>query len=76
MQNAFIEAVDKLSRIGLKNPNALVDCSVVVPQPIAAVKKPATYPATKSFKDIQQACFASPFPSLVTDPGTTETLVA
>jgi len=26
------------------------------------------YPATKSFKDIQQACPA-PFPSLPTDPG-------
>ncbi|KIJ29190.1 hypothetical protein M422DRAFT_269457 [Sphaerobolus stellatus SS14] len=33
-------------------------------------------PAIKSFKDIQQACFASPFPGLATDPGTTETLIA
>jgi len=76
MQAAFVEAVDKMSRIGLKNANSLVDCSVVVPQPVAPVTKPATFPATKSFKDVQQACFASPFPSLATDPGATETLVA
>ncbi|KIJ26750.1 class II peroxidase, partial [Sphaerobolus stellatus SS14] len=76
MQNAFIEAVDKMSRIGLAHPEDLIDCSVVVPQPVAKVTKPATYPATKSFKDIQQACLASPFPSLASDPGATETLVA
>jgi len=76
MQNAFIEAVDKMSRIGLKNPNSLIDCSVVVPQPVAPVSKPATFPATKSIKDVQRACLASPFPSLATDPGATETPVA
>ncbi|KIJ34465.1 class II peroxidase [Sphaerobolus stellatus SS14] len=75
MQNAFVVAVDKMSRIGLKNPQNLVDCSVVVPQPVAKVTKPATYPATKSFKDIQQAC-PKRFPSLASDPGATETLVA
>ncbi|KIJ25526.1 class II peroxidase [Sphaerobolus stellatus SS14] len=76
MQNAFVEAVDKMSRIGLAHPENLIDCSVVVPQPVAKVTKPATYPATKSFKDIQRACFAAPFPSLASDPGATETLVA
>ncbi|KIJ36138.1 class II peroxidase [Sphaerobolus stellatus SS14] len=79
MQNAFIEAVDKMSRIGLAHPENLIDCSVVVPQPVAKVTKPATYPATKSFKDIQRACFEcfeSPFSSLASDPGPTETLVA
>jgi cytochrome c peroxidase len=76
MQNAFVDAVDKLGRVGLAHPENLIDCSIVVPQVVAPVTKPATFPATKSFKDVQQACFASPFPHLATDPGATETLVA
>ncbi|KAF8575079.1 class II peroxidase [Ramaria rubella] len=76
MQSAFVSAVDKMSRIGLAHPEDLVDCSVVVPQVVSAVTKPATFPATKSIKDIQRSCFEEPFPSLATDPGATETLVA
>ena len=33
-----------------------------------------SFPATKTFADIQQVC-ASPFPSLATDPGATETII-
>ncbi|KIJ43669.1 class II peroxidase [Sphaerobolus stellatus SS14] len=40
MQNAFVEAIDKMSRIGLAHPEKLVDCSIVVPQPAAKVTKP------------------------------------
>lgn len=44
----------------------LVDCSEAVPEPQPPVKKPTTYPAQKSFRDIQQVC-PIPFPSLATD---------
>jgi len=76
MQEAFVGAVDKMSRIGLPAGTNLIDCSDVIPQPVAAVTKPATFPATKSFADIEQACVGVAFPSLATDPGATETLVA
>ena len=48
------------------NPADLIDCSEAVPQPVPPVDKPTTYPAQKSFADIEQAC-PSPFPSLSTD---------
>ena len=44
----------------------LIDCSEAIPQPEPAVKKPTTYPATKSFKDVEQVC-RKPFPVLKTD---------
>ena len=44
----------------------LIDCSEAVPQPKPAVKQHTTFPATKSFKDVEQVC-RKPFPSLKTD---------
>ncbi|KAE9394242.1 manganese peroxidase [Gymnopus androsaceus JB14] len=71
MAAKFKAAMSKMAIIG-HNREDLIDCSAVVPKPVPALRKPATYPATKSFKDIQQAC-PSPFPSLSTDPGAVET---
>jgi len=73
MASRFKEAMSRLAVVG-HNPADLVDCSAVVPKPVPALRKPATYPATKSFKDIQQAC-PLPFPSLTTDPGAEETQI-
>ncbi|KAE9403095.1 manganese peroxidase [Gymnopus androsaceus JB14] len=71
MASKFKAAMSQMAIIG-HNRDDLIDCSAVVPKPVPALGKPATYPATKSFKDIQQAC-PSPFPSLTTDPGAVET---
>ncbi|KAE9389238.1 manganese peroxidase [Gymnopus androsaceus JB14] len=68
MASRFQTAMKSMAIIG-HNRDDLVDCSAVVPVPVPALKKPATFPATKSFKDIQQACDSLPFPSLTTDPG-------
>lgn len=48
------------------NKADLIDCSEAVPFPQAPDGKATTYPAQKSFADIQQTC-PSPFPSLATD---------
>ncbi|KAE9403094.1 manganese peroxidase [Gymnopus androsaceus JB14] len=71
MASKFQEAMSRMAIIG-HNREDLIDCSAVVPKPVPALNRPAMYPATKSFKDIQQAC-PSPFPSLTTDSGATET---
>jgi manganese peroxidase len=73
MASRFKAAMAKMAVIG-HNPSDLIDCSAVVPKPVPALNKPATFPATKSFKDIQQAC-PEPFPSLRSDPGPTETQI-
>ncbi|KAE9406778.1 manganese peroxidase [Gymnopus androsaceus JB14] len=73
MASKFKNAMSRLAVIG-HNPNNLIDCSAVVPKPVPALGKPATYPATKSFKNIQQAC-PLPFPSLKTDAGSKETVI-
>jgi len=74
MANAFKAAMAKLAVVGQDTRN-FVDCSEVVPTPVPAVNKPATFPATKTRQDVQQACFASPFPNLRTDPGPSETII-
>ncbi|KIJ53324.1 class II peroxidase [Sphaerobolus stellatus SS14] len=74
MANAFKLAMAKLAVNGQDTRN-FVDCSEVVPIPVPAVKKPATFPATKTRADVQQACFASPFPNLTSDKGAVETLI-
>ncbi|KZT40906.1 manganese peroxidase 2 [Sistotremastrum suecicum HHB10207 ss-3] len=63
----FAEVMSRLAVVG-QNTRKLVDCSEVIPIPKPAVKKPATYPATKTFRDIEKAC-PSPFPILGTDRG-------
>ncbi|KZS88113.1 manganese peroxidase 2 [Sistotremastrum niveocremeum HHB9708] len=67
MQAAFKASMAKLAVTG-QNTAKFIDCSEVIPIPVPAVAKPATYPATKSKADVQQAC-NSPFPVLKTDPG-------
>lgn len=74
MSSAFKAVMSKLAVIAQDTTN-FVDCSEVIPTPKPAVNKPATFPATKTRADIQQACFASPFPNLKTDPGATETII-
>lgn len=68
MMNAFKQSMAKMATLG-QNTARLCDCSEVIPTPKAPVAKPATYPATKSFRDVQQACLTTPFPTLKTDPG-------
>ncbi|KAJ3535162.1 hypothetical protein NM688_g7017 [Phlebia brevispora] len=74
MATSFKAAMAKLAVLG-HNTNDLIDCSDVVPAPKPAVKKPASFPATKSAKDLELTCTALRFPTLTTDPGATETLI-
>lgn len=46
----------------------LIDCSDVIPVPKALTGK-AHFPAGFSKADVDQACAATPFPTLPTDPG-------
>ncbi|KAF8583231.1 class II peroxidase [Ramaria rubella] len=74
MSSAFRSAMAKLAVNG-QDTKRFIDCSEVVPNPVPAVKGSAFFPATKTRKDIQQACFASPFPNLRTLPGAQETII-
>ncbi|KAF8577163.1 class II peroxidase [Ramaria rubella] len=74
MANAFQAAMAKLAVVGQDTKN-FIDCSDVVPVPVPATGKPATYPATKTRKDIEQACNATPFPNLRSDKGAQETVI-
>lgn len=69
MVSKFEAVMKKLAVLG-HNPNALVDCSEVIPVPKPATVKVATLPAGKTRADIQSACRATPFPALRSDPGT------
>lgn len=66
MASRFQAAMEKMAVIG-QNTRELIDCSEAVPQPLPAVKKPATFPAGKSAKDVERSCFSSPFPTLSAD---------
>lgn len=68
MMANFQSAMAKLAVVG-HNPDNLIDCSDVIPDPLPPVSKPATFPAGTSPEDVQQACAATPFPTLQTDPG-------
>ncbi|KAF8576337.1 class II peroxidase [Ramaria rubella] len=74
MSNAFKAAMAKLAVNG-QNTKRFIDCSEVVPVPVPAARGGAFFPATKTKKDVQQACHASPFPNLPTLPGATETII-
>lgn len=56
------------SRRSSTSQREMVDCSDVIPVP-KTFNKAATFPAGLSRRDVQQACQASPFPTLRTDPG-------
>jgi len=73
MSSAFQAAMAKLAVIG-QNAASLIDCTEVIPQPVPASGKPATFPATTSPSDLQLSCDAV-FPSLSTDAGPTETII-
>jgi hypothetical protein len=66
MNSMFAASMAKLAILGNNRAN-LVDCSEVLPPPAAPVTKPPTFPATKSNKDIEQACASTPFPTLSSD---------
>ncbi|EJD05293.1 manganese peroxidase 2 [Fomitiporia mediterranea MF3/22] len=67
MQN-FQSAMAKLAIVG-HNRNQLIDCSELIPSPIAPVSSAATFPAGTSPDDVQQACAETPFPSLAATGG-------
>jgi len=68
MTSSFKAAMQKLALVG-QNAAKMIDCSEAVPAALPAVNKPATFPAGKSIADVEQACAATPFPTLATDPG-------
>ncbi|KAJ7111693.1 manganese peroxidase [Mycena epipterygia] len=73
MAASFKAAMAKLAVLG-HNRADLIDCSDVVPATVKTPVKPASFPATKTAKDLQLSC-NKPFPSLTTDRGTQETLI-
>ncbi|KIJ45795.1 class II peroxidase [Sphaerobolus stellatus SS14] len=74
MASAFRAAMAKLAVIG-QDTSKMIDCSEAVPIPVPSKGKPATFPATKTNADIEQACASAPFPHLATDPGPVESLI-
>ncbi|KZV63541.1 class II peroxidase [Peniophora sp. CONT] len=67
MMSSFAAAMAKLTVLGQDTRN-MVDCSDVIPVPKTFTKH-ATFPAGLSKRDVEQACKATPFPTLKTDPG-------
>jgi len=63
MITKFENAMKKLATLG-QDPKQLIDCSAVIPIPVAKFKPP-TLPAGKIISQCQQ----TPFPSLTADPG-------
>jgi len=74
MAESFGKALTKLSLLG-HNERDLVDCSSVVPKPLPAVNKPASFPATTGPKDLELSCASLKFPTLTVDPGAVETVI-
>ncbi|KAI0350840.1 manganese peroxidase [Trametes cingulata] len=67
LQSAFKAAFRKMTVLG-HNERDLIDCSEVVPIPPPPASK-AHFPAGLTRRDVEQACRATPFPTLPTDPG-------
>ncbi|KAF4567729.1 Versatile peroxidase vpl1 [Pleurotus pulmonarius] len=67
LQSAFKAAMLKLSLVA-QDKSKLVDCSDVIPVP-PTLNAAAHFPAGLTKNDIEQACAATPFPALTTDPG-------
>ncbi|KAK0473003.1 manganese peroxidase 1 [Armillaria novae-zelandiae] len=68
MQSEFKSAMLKLSTLG-QDLTQMVDCSEVIPEPLAASVHGAHLPAGLNMNDIEQACATAPFPTLTADPG-------
>ncbi|KAJ7085123.1 manganese peroxidase [Mycena belliarum] len=73
MARSFRAAMAKLAILGSRRAD-LVDCSDVVPPTVRTPPKPASFPATKSAKDLELTCNQR-FPTLTTDHGAQETLI-
>ncbi|KAJ3479165.1 hypothetical protein NLI96_g9256 [Meripilus lineatus] len=67
LTNRFQAVMLKLSLLG-HNQDDLTDCSDVIPVPPTFTGQ-ATFPAGFTIDDVEQACAATPFPTLATDPG-------
>ncbi|KAJ7463987.1 manganese peroxidase [Mycena latifolia] len=74
MASSFKAAMSKLAILG-HNRDDLIDCSSVVPATVKTAVKGASFPATKSAKDLQLSCTNETFPTLTTDGGAQETLI-
>lgn len=66
MASSFKAAMAKLAILG-HNRADLIDCSAVVPVPLPAVNKPASFPATTGPQDLQLSCATEKFPTLTVD---------
>ncbi|KAK7454055.1 fungal class II heme-containing peroxidase [Stygiomarasmius scandens] len=67
LERAFRDAMVKLSLVG-QDRRRLTDCSEVIPIPRRVTSQPHL-PAQKTLDDIDEACAATPFPTLSADPG-------
>ncbi|KAJ6463150.1 manganese peroxidase [Mycena vitilis] len=74
MVSSFKAAMAKLAILG-HNRADLIDCSDVVPATVKGAVKPASFPATKSAKDLELTCATQKFPTLTTDRGAQESLI-
>ncbi|KAJ7666784.1 manganese peroxidase [Mycena polygramma] len=74
MASSFKAAMAKLAILGHKRSD-LIDCSSVVPATVRNPVKPASFPATKSVRDLELTCRTQKFPTLTTDRGAKESLI-
>ncbi|KAJ7897837.1 manganese peroxidase, partial [Mycena leptocephala] len=74
MAASFRAAMSKLAVLG-HDRHDLVDCSDVVPRTVSTPVKRASFPATKTIRDLELTCRTLLFPVLTTDPGAQETLI-
>jgi len=69
MASQFRAAMIKLATVG-QDVSSLVDCTEALPAVVTtSVSQIASFPASKSQADVQQACNATPFPTLSADAG-------
>lgn len=68
MMASFKTSMNKMAVLG-QNVNNLIDCSDVIPNPVAPLNKAATYPPGLSKANVQQSCNQFAFPTLATQPG-------
>ncbi|RPD55001.1 manganese peroxidase isozyme precursor [Lentinus tigrinus ALCF2SS1-7] len=71
-QNRFKQAFRKMTLLG-NDESQLIDCSEVIPVPPPPASD-AHFPAGLTIDDVEQACAATPFPTLPTDPGPVTTV--
>ncbi|KAI5121583.1 hypothetical protein M0805_009454 [Coniferiporia weirii] len=74
MRTAFRDALIKLSVVQ-QNVSDLIDCSEVLPG-VQADTQEAYFPGTMTVSDVDQACTATPYPTLSQDPTVTSLVPA